>query len=232
MMQALRVTAYLATPIVAFDEWTPSLENILIWQVLDRAGCSVAAPTPATATANQLVIDRSLPIAKGTLGDDWYYQVSAPHYLWEWNSDVITHKRWDRQEDHLDWQGRRKTWNSQGFYTKSKVNRVPIRFTPMVDWFCVGDREALLPLLTRTTHLGMQRRGQVLRWQVQPWDDWHLWGGDGQLMKPIPIAHLPTQRSVHYRQLQWGWRSPVTLASNITACAMPIRNTKPIDRAA
>lgn len=222
-MQPLQINALLSTPFVAYDNWSPSLDNLLIWLLLDRAGLSVTMPTPEVAKQNQSFIEDNLPLAIGYLEGEWYHQVSSPHYQYDWETITKTHKAWNRQDQHLDWKGKRRIWITEGFHTKSRVNLLPERSAPRIDWFCIGDPAGIQQLLNNCNHLGKQKRGQVIGWQIYEIEnDLHLWGPGEQLMRPIPMQFLPDGKP--HRRMKWGWRSPIFLPENIAECALPVAN--------
>lgn len=222
-MESLRVSVYLSTPFIAFDDWTPSLDQILIWALLDQHGLLLANPDQNRAAKNHDFIAQNLPIEMGDIGGEWYHKCSAPHYLYEDSGILETVRMWTQQDQHLDWGKSRRAWNVQGFSTKTWRHKDPLRVTPRIDWFCVGDADRILSLTKSIDGIGKRRLGQVARWQVEQCKDWHL-SRDGELMKPMPMGLIwrPEQFAIR----QWGWRSPINISENITKCVMPINNAQ------
>lgn len=221
----LRVTAHLATPIAVYDDFSPNLENLLIFLLLDRVGRANPNPTPEEVDHNQPFIEANLPLQMGTLNGEWYWQASAPWYFYEWEHRVIIHKRWDCQDQHLDWKGRRRIWSTSEGHTKGWNIILFERMAPRLDWYCVGCPNGIRSLLANCNNLTKKRRGQVIRWEVQEDEaDYHLWGAGGQLMKTIPLRCLPADRPIDFRPMKWAWRPPAHMIENVDDCAMPWQN--------
>lgn len=58
-----------------------------------------------------------------------------------------------------------------------KSYRIPheITYAPRIEWWCIGDRDAISDLLGDVSHLGKRRavgRGRVERWSVDPCETW------------------------------------------------------------
>lgn len=220
-MKPLRVTAYLSTPLAVTDDWSPSLDALLIKLLLDERGLATSNPTPDNVAANQPIIDASMPINKGEIGSDWYWQTSSPCYLYDGEQIPVIHRRWDCQEQHMDWHGKRRKWSTSEGHTKGWTVLLPERNTERIDWYCVGDSDEILRLLEFCTGLGKKRRTQVARWFATDIDeDWHLWR-NGALMRPVPTQLLQqSPPSILIRR--WAWRPPTHMPENMAKCAMPI----------
>jgi hypothetical protein len=219
-MKPLKVTAHLGTKLAVSDDWSPSLDALLVKLLLDERGLATSNPTPEDVAANQSVIDANMPIAKGDIKGEWYWAVSSPQYLYEGEEIATIHKRWDCQERNLDWQGRRRSWSTSETNTKSWTVLIQERMAPRIDWYCLGDATEVLRLLEFCEGLAKKRRTQVCKWEVQPWEDWHLWR-DGQLMRPIPLGLLDNPPA-SFAIRQWAWRPPTHLPENVAKCAMPV----------
>jgi hypothetical protein len=217
-MQPLKVCAYMATPFIAIDDWSPGLDQILIWALLDRHNLLIANPGAEWCDQNHNFILERLPIEVGSLCGEWYHKCSAPEYLYQSAGIMQTVKMWTQQDQHLDWEGKKRNWNVQGFSTKTWQHKDPLRDTPRIDWYCVGDAEEIRGLLTTIDGLGKRRYGQILHWIVETWDDWHLSRG-GEFTKPIPVSSYVGECNLPIRK--WGWRSPVFLPQNTDLCYMP-----------
>lgn len=219
-MRPLRITARLLTPLAAFDDWTPALESVLETFWLMERGLYHPTPNP------DHLIETDIPLQKGNFGGDWYWCCSSPCYLIEFEQTSYFYKRWNMQEYHLDWEGRRKTWNDAGGGGKSWVKPLYLRTTASITWFAVGDTLGVAALLKQCHALGYLHAAEVYEWEVTPFEaDWHLWGPCGQLMRPIP-ANLAPKHLTEGRYLQWGWRTPFRLPENRTLCAMPTHTVK------
>lgn len=227
-MQPLKVTARLATKLAVGDNWSPSLDALLIKLLLDERGLSSSNPMPEDVERNQPVIDANMPIAKGLIKGEWYWRTSSPCYIWDSDSVETIHKRWDQQERNLNWQGKRRNWSTSETNTKSWTILIPERSTPQIDWYCVGDADAIRRLLALCDGLAKKRRTQVFRWDVEPVDyDWHLWR-DGDLMRPMPID-LIDNPPAHFAIRRWAWRPPTHLPENVAKCLMPVRTVSQVE---
>lgn len=229
--EPLRVTAWLSTPLAVTDDWSPALDGLLIKLALDYYGKASSNPTAEDVAASQALVDQVLPLAKThlTTPDDWYWATSSPCYLYQWEQRPTQYKRWDRQEQHLDWQGRRRKWITSEGNTKSWTLTFNERATAKVDWYCLGNAEAIKALLASCYTLGKKHRTQVSQWQVQPVaQDHHLIGPRGQLMRPVPVDLMP--KASDYAIRNWAWRPPYFLAENRNICAMPTSNAVKVAR--
>jgi CRISPR type IV-associated protein Csf3 len=225
-MEPLRVTAHLSTKLSVSDDWSPSLDALLIKLLLDSLGLATSNPGPKEVAKNQAIID-TIPLLKTEIKGQWYWATSSPNYLYSANTTERIHKRWDCQELNLDWGGKRRNWSTSEGHTKAWTVLIPERDTPRIDWYCVGDQVAILDLLKFCDSLGKKRRTQVSRWEASGWDDWHLWRGD-DLMRPIPLELLDLAPH-DFAIRQWAWRPPVHIPSNFARCAMPIRTVEKLE---
>lgn len=219
-MQPLRVTAHITTKLSVSDDWSPSLDALLIKLLLDERGLATSNPTPDDVAANQPIIDAAMPISKGSIKGEWYWQTSSPCYLYDADTVETIHRRWDSQGRNLDWQGKRRNWSGSEGHTKAWTVLVPERSTPRIDWYCVGDRAELLRLLPICDALAKKRRTQVGHWEVELWEDWHLYHDD-RLMRPMPVELLDTA-PLSFAIRNWAWRPPTHIPENMAKCAMPL----------
>jgi hypothetical protein len=217
-MEPLKISARLANPLIAVDDWSPGIDQLLIWALLDRHNRLIANPGVDWANSNHQFILDTLPIEVGDLFGQWYHKCSNPSYLYTAAGIMETTKMWTQQGQHLDWKGSRRAWNVQGFSTKTWRHKDPLRDTPRIDWYCVGQPDEILSLLESIDGLGKRRYSQIISWHVEPWDDWHLLR-DGKLTKSIPVSAHPEKCNLPVRQ--WGWRSPISSSENIDVCYMP-----------
>ena len=217
-MDNLQIIAHMATPLVAYDDWSPSLDALIEYQLLDKLGLITSNPTIADAEKNLPLIFNDMPIARKMLNGEWYWAVSSPHYIENHQQTTRFRKRWDYQEHHLEWGKKRaKVDGSQGHFKAYDLPRYD-REMQSIHWFCVGDRDKISKLLQPVTNLGKKRSqgcGQVHKWEVLEFEhDWHLWRGDS-LARPMPV---------NINMMNWGWRPPTWLAANKSMCFMPTDN--------
>lgn len=227
-MESLQVTAWLSTPIALSDDWTPSLENLLTFLILDEAGRASPNPSDEEVSENQEFVRDRMPLQLGDLQGEWYWQVSSPHYLYTTEINDCFHKRWDYQDQHLDWRKKRAKWSNSEGHTKSWTVSVRLRNPSRIDWFLVGDPIETMRLLEFAPGLGSKKRG-LAEWQVQKCaDDWHLFGNNQQLMRPVPVRLIESPQP--FKILNWAWRPPAHMPNNYERCFMPILNSKVIGR--
>lgn len=224
-MDNLQIIAHMATPLVAYDDWSPSLDALIEYQLLDRLNLITPNPTAADAEKNLPLIFNDMPIARKMLNGQWYWAVSSPHYIENHQQTSKFRKRWDYQEHHLEWGKKRaKVDSSQGHFKAYDLPRYD-REMQTIHWFCVGDRDGITELLQPVTNLGKKRSqgcGQVHKWEVIRFKhDWHLWRGNS-LARPMPINMIPQPQSIN--MMNWGWRPPTWLAANKSMCFMPTDN--------
>ena len=224
-MDNLQIIAHMATPLVAYDNWSPSLDALIEYQLLDKLGLITPNPTIADVEKNLPLIFNDMPIARPVLNSEWYWAVSSPHYIENHQQTTRFRKRWDYQELHLDWGKKRaKVDGSQGHFKAYDLPRYD-REMQSIHWFCIGDRDGIAELLQPVTNLGKKRSqgcGQVHKWEVLPFEhDWHLWRGDS-LARPMPVNMIKQPQSIN--MMNWGWRPPTWLAANKSMCFMPTDN--------
>ncbi len=224
-MDNLQTIAHMASPLVAYDDWSPSLDALLEYVLLDRLNLITPNPTKEDAERNLPLIFEQMPIARKMLNGEWYWAVSSPHYIENHQQTTRFRKRWDYQEHHLEWGKKRaKVSGSEGHFKAYDLPRYD-REMQTIHWFCIGDRDRILELLQSVTHLGKKRSqgcGQVHKWEVLPFEhDWHLWRGD-KLARPMPVNMIEPPQAIN--MMQWGWRPPTWLAANKSMCFMPTDN--------
>lgn len=190
----LRVRAVLRTPVIG-DPNLP-LDSILFAlvtrqdlgaQEMTISGASLLAEPKGTPNRGTPV-----PLAR-VHAKDWYYRSSWA----QWGAFADGSDAWTKRVDQslaylVDFRGRRGTINiSSGEY---KGYHMPVfyRAALFVEWYCVGDPDAIRALLPFATHLGKkptQGWGRVAEWTVAEIDqDWSVWK-DGVLMRGIPPYH-------------------------------------------
>jgi hypothetical protein len=228
----LSVTAKLSSPIVVFDDWTPSLEGIIIWHILDKNKCLYPHPNEEQMRQNQNLIDLYIPIEKNL--DYGFYYCSNPVYVIL--SEETTHhvKRWNPHLDgHIEW-GKRKAvlkYNGQGGPEKQYYSPIFLRTTNEITWYCRGDYSLLQSHLSRINGLGRMRShgyGQVYEWTVEKTEeDWSV-KRDGKLTKAVSTEYILRNKKEfssldinNLPTMTWGWKPPFWDLKNKTFCFMP-----------
>lgn len=231
-MANLKITAHLLCGFAAFDDWSPDLAGILEWMVLDARGLTAPNPTPEDMAATREVVDQFMPLEKATVGGHWYWATSSPCYTYGAEYSSNFRKRWAPGIDSPSpqWGKRKAKWDGSAGQEKSYDLPNYIRVTDAVTWYARGDRNGVIELLKGCVGIGKKRshgHGQVSRWEVsEHGDDWHLFGPQGELMRPIPLSEIPQSTPIDSGIRNWGWRPPAWLPANKEQCAMPIHTVK------
>lgn len=226
-MKNLKITAHLASSLAAYDDFSPSLDSLLEWLWLDARG--LAQPNPDSES----LIEAPIPLAKGEVSGEWYWQVSSPVYQIEAEETSRFRKRWDPELfGHINWGKRKARIDTSQGPEKNYDLPLYLRSTSAIAWYAVGDADGVRELLAGCRGIGKKRSqgwGQITRWQVEEIEhDWHLWGPGNQLMRPMPVR-LMTQALLQQRidgsfLLHWGWRPPGWHQANRELCVMPTNN--------
>lgn len=231
-MPSLRVSVRLLNGVAVFDDYSPSLDALLEWLILDRHGMAAPNPTIEDVERSRPIVAEQMPLDKASLGDDWYWQTSGPCYTYHRESIDKFRKRWAPGIDSPEpaWGKRKAKWDTSQGAEKAYDLPLFVRLTQEITWYCNGDPDGLMDLLQGCTGVGKKRAhgyGQVQQWSVTPYGhDYHLYGPDGQLMRPIPAEHLDRTRPIDIAIRDWGWRPPAWLPANKRRCAMPIHTVK------
>ena len=225
-MQNLHIKAHLLTPIAVTDDYSPSLESLLIWLWLDRRG--LASPN----ATNEISTTTEIPLEKSYYGDLWIYKCSSPFYYFQGENKSRFRRRWEPNDGRISWGKRKAKFDtSQG---KEKACDLPLYYktVAVINWCCVGDLQSIESIINRCRNLGKKRSygfGQVSHWEVVEIDeDWHV-NRDGKLMRPIPLEIFAEHYSgleTDGRVLKWGYNHPYWLQENQDYCAMPNINQK------
>ena len=227
----LKVTAHLLSGFAAFDDWSPDLAGLLEWLLLDARGLAVPNPTPADVEATRPIVEECMPLLRREVAREWYWQTSAPCYSYRLDYEARFRKRWAPGIDSPQptWGKRKAKWSTSEGQEKAYDLPCYMRLTNAVTWYCNGDRDSIEALLQGCTGIGKKRahgHGQVSEWEVTEHDDdWHLWGPSGELMRPVPVATLPTT-PLSFAIRDWGWRPPAWLPANKARCAMPVATVR------
>jgi CRISPR type IV-associated protein Csf3 len=221
----LQITAHLTTSLGAYDNWSPALEGILVYRLLEENNLLSPNPTPDQVAETKEFIDLNLPLKQGEIKSDKYWCVSSPCYVLHGESTDKYRKRWDNHENNLDWGKRKPKFLTSEGAEKSYDLPLYTRLVSSISWFAVGDKTRIKEFLQSVTHIQKKRgygNGEVREWEIGViYDDYHLWR-DGKLMRPIPVRLL--DQKIDNPQMIWGWKPPVWLASNKELCYMPKDN--------
>jgi hypothetical protein len=208
----LRIRAWLRTGVVS--DATLPLDGILLYQAMRRKYGPQQATLPGRASIQPEAAAVPLKIIDID-GPLWYYACSFAQWpgsategkaYWEKRVDT---KRMDivdlgRANRVVIEKGRYRSYHMPVFY----------RAAPWVEWFGVGDIEAIEALLRDVWAIGKktsQGWGRIIRWEVVPWmEDWSVWAGV-KLMRAIPEVSGAL----------WGLRPPYWRRENQTPCRMP-----------
>ena len=230
-MEPIKITAQMATPVALFDDWSPAMDGLLEWLLLDRLGLTSPNPTPKQVEECHAIVNSNMPIAKGTIGGKWYWQVSSPCYVYSIEQQDRFRKRWQPGTDspEPEWGKRKQKWNTSEGGEKAYDLPLYLRSIDSITWYAVGNVEGVLSLVESCSGIGNKRsigNGQITRWTIESTaNDWHLFGKNGELMRPIPCELLPDNLS-DFTVRDWGWRPPAWLLSNKSRCAMPIHTVR------
>lgn len=231
-MEPLKITARLANIIAVYDDFSPSIDSLLEWLLLDDLHLACPNPTLSQIEETRAIVDQAMPLYKAEINKNWYWAVSAPCYQILKEQTIRYRKRWQPGIDSPEpnWGKRKAKWSADQGAEKNYDLPLYLRSMDVIQWYCVGDRVRILSLLEGCSGIGKKRShgyGQILRWEVVACNqDMHLWGPHNELMRPIPIECIPTDRVVDFAILDWGWRPPAWLPANRIKCAMPIHTVK------
>ena len=224
-MQNLKITAHLSTAIGTYDNWSPSLEGILVYQLLEKNNLLSPNPTQQQVADVQEFLRDNLPLKQATLKNESYWCVSAPCYVIKGETTDKYRKRWDNHENNLNWGKRKPQFKTSEGAEKSYDLPLFTRSVTSISWFVDGDKAGIKDLLSTVTHIQKKRsygNGEIREWEMSiTQDDYHLWR-EGKLMKPIPVRLVDDK--LDNPQMVWGWKSPAWLAANKELCYMPKDN--------
>lgn len=222
----LRVRAWLRTGVVA-DRWLP-LDGVLFYQAVRRDLGPQEVTIPGASLLEQpkgrAAPGGRLPLAIAR-GREWYYRCSWAQWGPHADGQDYWNKRFDVGfADLVDFRGRRgRVIVEQSSY---RAYHMPISYRAAlwVEWYCVGDRQAIGELLCCTTHLGKktsQGWGRVSRWEIKPIpEDWSVWR-EGRLMRGIPPEDLSGSFAADLRIANYGIRPSYWDRRNQTTLVMP-----------
>jgi len=219
----LQITAFLANSIAVYDDWTPQLEGLLIYQLLQELGLAHPNPNLQQIKDCDVIVRGKLPIKQNS--EHGFYYCSSPVYTYLSEEKSNFRKRWDANDKFIDWGKRKAKIQTSEGAEKNYDLPLFLRLTNRIDWFAVGDKEEIESLLKYCTGLGKKRSqgyGQVIEWKVTEIEnDWSLIR-ENELMKPLPnfiCKELGINR--FYNLLTYGWKPPIWLTENKALCMMP-----------
>lgn len=208
-MQPMRIRAYLLDGRIAGTDPYFPLDSILAAEVIRRQHPDKFYNPPPPGCKKDW-IEPELPFERRGQGNKWYWACSfnttrlVKEYTHYW------HRRFDDNlERYIDFKGKRgKVAENSGRY---KAYRMPLNILLLdyLEWYAVGDMEAVRDLAQGITAIGKkpaQGFGLVKHWEVESWpEDWSEVGPDGRLMRAV--YDLPAGVTGARRAL-WGVRPP------------------------
>lgn len=216
-LNPLRVRAYLRAPIVC-DEAMP-LDGVLLYQAMRRTYGPADSSFPGALSDSPLV---PLPLAVAGEGSpNWYY-----HCSWaQWPEDVAYgktywEKRIAKRTDFIELSRSGKVEIAKGRY---RLYHMPLfyRSALYLDWYLVGDLDAVGDLLTDVWGIGKKQSqgfGRVAHFAIESWpEDWSVERA-GRLIRAVPLesAYFDPKNT---RLI--GFRPPYWLRENQTLCNIP-----------
>lgn len=226
-MNPLKVTAYLSSPIAVYDDWSPSLEAVVMYAILLKAGLADTNPAAEDVKKKSKFIRDNMPIKEnGELG---YYFCSAPIYNYLSEDTSSYRKRWEPNNKYINWGKRKASFSGSEGSEKNYDLPLYLRTTPQIEWYCLGDKAKLEKIFPDISTLGKKRSqgyGQVYKWEAEEIsENWSLIK-DNKLMKPLPAfvvekLDIVIDASNFMDIMKWGWRPPAWLKENQDLCYMP-----------
>jgi CRISPR type IV-associated protein Csf3 len=176
----LRVAAHVGEPIAGWDAHRGHLDGPLSWgalvaweEVHGRHSLPPMSPDSAAdfalplATWTRPAPGPVHPLAATCAGDVWGWACSSAHYDVAAQTKVEIRRK-PAAEAMARWTKERKHHISAG-PLKARDGLVPAVVTSRVEWWCLGEPDAIRNLLDRVTHLGRHTRhgnGRVLSWEI------------------------------------------------------------------
>lgn len=164
----------------------PMLDGLLAAVVAQRMGLP-----PYEFLEEEPIIE--IPIAREPEGR--FHLATSPLVRWDQAERRWVNRRFPIEQAQLMAEKAMRRINISAGPCKSY--RIPheVRFAEgdTVEWYAIGDRDAVVELLACVTHLGKRRgvgRGPVRQWSVDvvadPWDGFPL-VRDGKPLRPLPL---------------------------------------------
>jgi hypothetical protein len=218
--EPLQITAFLANGIAVYDDWSPQLESLVIGEIIQQERLAVPNASAEQVKETMAAIAPLIPF------EQWegLYKCSAPVYRYKCEETTKFRKRWE-PNGQVNWGKRKPKFSTSEGGEKSYDLPLFLRLTSRIDWFAVGDRQAIENIVSDISGIGKKRShgyGQIVRWEVTAIaEDWSL-VRDGELMKPIPTEGLTMLGlSLSHNIVRWGYKPPAWLPENKLLCVMP-----------
>ena len=184
--EPLRLRAYLQCGVIS-DEYLP-IDSVLYYHAMrDEYGDQDVTVSGEEHPVRNAAV--SLPLLRHEEhGPHWYYAASFARWsqpvandMSHWNKRVAL-----EHSDLIDFGSRKPRFDVASGRYKSYHMPIFYRHTLYVDWYVVGLRAWIEPILQFCTHLGKktsQGFGSVARWEVEPWHaDWSVRDDAGLLL--------------------------------------------------
>lgn len=180
-MEPLKITARLVSP-VAVPLFPLNLDGLLAAMVCERKGLIAGVGDWQ---------DVEVPIQLSACGR--YHLASVGHYSVTTAVKGFTQKRAPISE--FGWFGSQKIKSVLVSGGVNKACRIPQprAVIDRMQWWCMGDREAVADLVGQVTHIGKKRsvgHGKVSEWTVEScrtWDGFPVMRPDGTPMRNLPM---------------------------------------------
>jgi len=224
IMRPLKVTAVMQDGrVVGNDPWFP-LDSILAaaWVKKYHPDCFYAGTPDPTSPG---WIDADLPLERRGNDRLWYYACSFNTVRPSWEYITHWHKRFDEQfERYVNFGGRRGKIDVKAARFKAFRMPMTVLLFPRLEWYAVGDMDAVFDLCRSITHIGKkssQGFGAVDSWKVEIWpEDWSE-AYHGRLTRAVPVDFgLPDTVESAYLALH-GYRPPYWWSGCQAVCFMP-----------
>lgn len=197
--QPLRIRAYLQSGVVSSETQLP-LDSIVFAQyVRDAVGERYYTLPNEIAVPDNLGIN--LPFRKNiTSSKHWFYACSFaqwPEHIAE-GMEAYTKKFDMNRSDLIDFGKKKANVDISRGKHKAYHNKLYYRHALYVEWYALGDKQAIEDVLRFCTHIGKktsQGWGAVLRWEVIEWkEDWSVRGpitkgNKRRLMRAVPAIN-------------------------------------------
>lgn len=215
--QQLKITAHLYDGFVSKFDWVPAIDGILAWaDLVNKMGLDEFIFTKTLL--DQQVPHEDLPIKKEFFNGDWWYQCSRPIYTATAIVPYYIHRRFNAKDAEQFSDAKTVETTKTGYKNYRILLRK--RITPCVNWYVVGDRDAISDLLKSMTHIGAKSSvgmGRVKQWEVDP-DDRAI--EFARLCRPLPIE-FASQNKITGVNMTWSHRPPYQLLANKRVCVIP-----------
>jgi hypothetical protein len=217
-MKNLVITAHLSSPVCSSDFYLPFDSLILSLYLKNKYGQEeFTLSSYITDDVKQKIQEAQLPIEKMLCHGEEIYKASF--CIWPdrcATTKSFYNKTFDLEHsDYINLRASGKIDTSRGRYKKYH-NSIYIRHAQSVKWYCKGDKESIIELLSTCKAIGKktaQGYGVVKSFVVEETqNEFSLYNDAGVAMRTIPD---PSARSVY------GIRPPYWLPENQALCYLP-----------